>query len=317
MQKKRKSGFYYFWTGAILVCLLLVLFSLIFVSCSDGGAEGTPTPDTSQSPAPDGSTPPSPASPDVSTPPEATDIPGIATDPGTSPDPSASPDPGTSPDPAASPSPDVTSKPEQGSTRLAETEDMGQEYIDKFVFLGDSTTYGLAYYKIVDETQVWTPSNGTLTLDQWNYVNIKYPETGEELPLTELLTLKQPEYLCITLGVNGISFMEEDYFKQTYTALVQKVQEVSPDTTVILNSIYPVTDGYEAKGNGINNLKIESANLWVETVAQDTGVHYLDSASVLKNDSQVLPDDYTNGDGLHLNETSFGLVINYIRTHGC
>ena len=29
-----------------------------------------------------------------------------------------------------------------------------------------------------------------------------------------------------------------------------------------------------------------------------------------------MPEEYTNGDGLHLNPNSFGIVINYIRTHG-
>jgi hypothetical protein len=64
---------------------------------------------------------------------------------------------------------------------------------------------------------------------------------------------------------------------------------------------------YEAKDNGINNLKIEAANLWVHDVAKSCGVHYLDSASALINENRVLPDSYTNGDGLHLNGESFGL----------
>ena len=308
MQKKGKNGFYYFWTGAILICLVLVLFSLIFVSCTDGGAEVSPTPETESSDAPE------------TAPPLPSDTPEGSAPPVESGEPSASPSegiPGISQDPEASQSPTPSANVTAGSARLGETEDMGQEYVDKFIFLGDSTTYGLSYYEIVDKTQVWTPSNGTLTLDQWNYVTLYYPETGEDLPLTELLTLKQPEYLCITLGVNGISYMDEDYFKDTYTALVQKVQELSPGTKIICNSIYPVTAGYEAQNNGINNVKIEAANLWIESVAEATGTYYLDSASVLKNDSQVLPDEYTNGDGLHLNPTSFGLVINYLRTHGC
>ena len=55
----------------------------------------------------------------------------------------------------------------------------------------------------------------------------------------------KPEYLVITLGVNGISFMDEEWFIRDYTSLVQLVQAASPDTKIILNSIYPVADSYK------------------------------------------------------------------------
>ena len=293
-----------FWNGAICVSLVLVLFSLFFTSCV--GKSETPEPSPTPKTETETNTPPETENTDAQTPPED----GQQTPEGGQQQPEPSPEA-------------QTPRPEQDAVNLAQTEDMGREYLDKFVFLGDSTTYGLGYYydhgytDLVPPSQIWTPANGTLTLDQWNYVNIVYPQTGEELKLVDLLELTKPAYICITLGVNGVSFMSEDYFKESYTALVQKIQEVSPDTTIILNSIYPVTVGYEAKNNGINNLKIEAANLWVYDVAKACGVHFLNSASVLMNESRVLPDEYTNGDGLHLNGESFRLVIEYLRTHGC
>ena len=184
--------------------------------------------------------------------------------------------------------------------------------LENIIFLGDSTTYGLGYYDIVDDMQVWTPKSGTLTLDLWNYSTIVYPETGEELLLTEILQRKKPDYLCITLGVNGVSFMDEAYFKQVYTELVKAVQELSPDTVIILNSMYPVTDAYEAKGNGINNTKISAANNWVKSVADSCGVHFLNSAVNITDASGDLPEEYTNGDGLHLNPTSFNIIIDFL-----
>lgn len=314
------------WAGAILVSLVLVLFSLIFVSCakapvtSDIPKQSTDKPDpvSDNVDVEDHTVIDSTVVPEGNEPvPEHGSENGIVSN-----DPSATETPSSPTESIPSSNP-ATPVPDQPKTALAETADMGRDYLDKIIFLGDSTTYGLGYYydhgykDLVPPTQVWTPTSGTLTLDQWNYVAMKNPETGEEQMLTDLVSLKQPEYLCITLGVNGVSFMKEDYFKQSYTSLVQKVQELSPNTTIILNSIYPVTSGYEAKNNGINNLKIEAANLWVSAIAQGCGVHYLDSASVLKNDQGLLPDSYTNGDGLHLNGEAFGLVVEYIRTHAC
>ena len=296
--------------------LLLVLLSLLLVSCGGGN---TPAPNAVQ-PLAEAETPPAQGQSSAEEKPQTA---LLQPEPSAMPEPSAEPEPSAMPEPSTAPEPSAFFVPPQDATTLAETADMGRAYLDKFVFLGDSTTYGLGFYysrgysDLVPPEQVWTPANGTLTLDQWSYVNIVYPQTGEEMKLADLLALTKPEYICITLGVNGVSFMNEDYFKQSYTSLVEKVQEVSPDTTVILNSIYPVTVGYEAKRNGINNDTIRAANFWVHDIAESCGVHYLDSASVLRNENGALPDSYTNGDGLHLTGESFRLVIGYLRTHGC
>ena len=53
-------------------------------------------------------------------------------------------------------------------TLLGESEDMGQEYIDKLVFLVDATNVGLRSYGVLSggksTTQVWRTTSGTLTL---------------------------------------------------------------------------------------------------------------------------------------------------------
>ena len=58
-----------------------------------------------------------------------------------------------------SPNAEQTKAPEQTSTQLGETADAGDEYISKMVFIGDSTTYGLKAYDVLDGSQVWTPEH--------------------------------------------------------------------------------------------------------------------------------------------------------------
>ncbi|MDR1132182.1 MAG: SGNH/GDSL hydrolase family protein [Oscillospiraceae bacterium] len=279
MKRRKQDGVYFFWSASIVICMLIALFTLGFASCKKGTPAASPSAPASESPEPS---------------PTATG------------------------EPPESNTPDVTESPAAQNTgaRLGETADLGQEYIDKFIFLGDSTTYGLGYYDVVADSQVWTPENGTLTLAFWSTVKIVYPDDGTEIPINEASAKKQPEYLMITLGVNGVSFMDETYFTEEYTKLVQAVQETSPDTRIILNSIYPISAAYPAE-NGITNAKIEAAKGWIERIANTLGVRYLDSASVLKNENGALPETLNNGgDGLHLNTDGFNLVINYIRTHG-
>lgn len=291
MKRNAKNSMFFVWTLAIFACLLLVLFALIFSSCGQGAGVPVTTdpPAQSEMPADDGK-----ESPDS----------GTSAEPGSE---SEAPDEGE----AATETP-------SSSVLLAETEDAGQEYIDKLTFLGDSTTYGLKYYEVLsggkNTTQVWTPASGTLTLFNYATATIVFPEDGQEISIVDAVTRKLPEYLVITLGVNGVSMMDEDWFKTDYTALVQSIQAASPDTKIICNSIYPVENDYE-QIESINNTNIPQANEWIKAVAEATGCKYADSASVLKAEDGSLREDYGNGDGIHLNADGFNAVLNYLRTH--
>lgn len=294
---------------------------------SSAPAEVTPTAEPSAEPSSD-PTPETSAEPSEEPSPEPSEEPAEPeTTPvtETTPEPEASPEQDDAPVSEAPATPDVSQyaptiiAEATGSAVLKETSDYGQEYIDKMVFLGDSTTYGMKYYAVLKDgkntNQVWTPSNGTLTLSYQSFASIVYPEDGTEITIREALEKKQPEYFVITLGVNGVSFMDEAYFKSEYSSLVADAQSICPNTKIILQSIFPVATNYEYL-KSINNDNITAANGWIQSIAEAYNVRYLDTASVLRGDDGWLRQEYQNGDGLHLNETGFKQVLNYIRTHG-
>ena len=215
----------------------------------------------------------------------------------------------------------VESRKETGpvTVRLGKTADAGREYLDRITFLGDSTTYGIGYYyrhgytDLCPAGQIWTPKSGTMNLWDYDTAKIVYPPTGNELLIKEAAKQAQPDILIITLGVNGISALDEAGFREDYTALVQNILEVSPDTKIILNSIYPVADSYKYQ-KSINNKKITAANGWIEALAQELGLRYLNSFEAVAVDGK-LPETAHNGDGMHLTGETFGKVMEYIRTH--
>lgn len=202
---------------------------------------------------------------------------------------------------------------------LKETGDMGQKYLDDIVFLGDSTTYGLKAYGMLSNgfytTQVWTPLNGTLLINTANTTAIYYPETGQEIILAEALKLKQPKMLVITLGVNGVAYLSPSQIANEYAAIIDNIRNASPNTKIILQSIFPVTYDY-ALSYCINNQNINGANYAIAQLAEIKGVKFLNTATVLKDAYGYLNHDLDNGDGLHLNPDGFTLELNYIRTHG-
>jgi len=288
--------------------------------------EAAPVPSTEEPALPvSGDEQPEPTEPTEEPAPEATAVPIPEATPEPTAEPTAEPTEEPTPEePSVTPPPtrDVSSYAQinrDSPAILAQTEDMGQAYLDDITFLGDSTTYGMKYYAVLsggkDTTQVWTPSSGTLTLSYQSFATIVYPEDGSEITIREAVERKKPKMMVITLGVNGVSFMGRDDFISEYTDLVTDIMEISPDTKVIIQSIFPVCASYEYLGS-INNEKICLANTWLLEVAENTGARYLDTISALIGDDGYMPESYQNGDGLHLNTESFNIVLNYIRTHG-
>ena len=295
MKKRAQNKFYFIWSASIVLCIVLAVFCLSFSSCKGDGPQKEPS--TPVEPA-DPTDPTEPADPAEPTEPEI--------------DPQAPPTNG-----GDTPAPSEPADPAAG-VELGETEDQGTAYIDRLTFLGDSTTYGLKAYGVLtdrtDTKQVWTPASGTLTLSNQSIATIVYPETGEEISIAAAAERAKPEYLVITLGVNGVSFMDEEYFKSEYTKLIESIQAASPDTKIICNSIYPVAASYTLL-DSINNTKITAANGWIRDVAAATGTRFLNSASAITGADGWLPEEYQNGDGIHLNSTGFLKVLDYMRTH--
>lgn len=285
--KNNQNALYLVWAVAIVACLLVVLFSLLFASLTAGSGV------------------------DITTAPPSAE--GGSPAPGESSAPSGEGEGAGSETPGASTGIDTTS-----AALLPETEDAGQAYIDRLTFLGDSTTNGLKEYGVLSggtaTTQVWTPASGTLTLYLWNAASIVYPETGAEMTIADAVETKKPEYLVITLGVNGVAELEEDAFKIYYTDIINCVKEASPSTRIICNSIYPVENDYEHIDQ-ISNEKINTANGWILDVAEATGTRYAESCSVLKAADGSLREELGNGDGLHLNADGYNAVLEYLRTH--
>ena len=213
---------------------------------------------------------------------------------------------------------------------LSESPDMGQDYIDRLVFLGESTTYGLWRYGVLSNglstTQVWTGafcSNekiscaGTLALSPAiASTKIYDPENGNAVTIAEAVSTKKPEFLIITLGLNnGASYYSEDQFKQCYRILLNSIFNASSETIVILQSLFPVAES--CKVAVYTPERLELCNSWICDLAVEYGIKYLDTFSILSNDRGYLKPEYDNGgDGIHLNAEGLHAVVQYIRTHG-
>ena len=190
-------------------------------------------------------------------------------------------------------------------------------YVDKLVFYGDSTTHGMKAYKVFgsrDTKQVWTPTSGTLALFRAATDLVWNPNTQSEMSLADLCKTEKPEYLVMTLGVNGVAMMDENWFKTDYQNIINIILQNSPNTKLILQSIYPVARSYAQQGS-INNTKIQQANKWIVQIAKANNLPYLNTYSALVGEDGYLPESCQNGDGMHFNEVGFAKIMDYVKSH--
>ncbi len=194
---------------------------------------------------------------------------------------------------------------------LKESADAGQEYIDKIYFIGDSTT--LHFHKGgIDRTHILVPESGTLMLSS-DILTLGVMADGVEMTIPEAVKNTKPEILILTLGVNGANNFSETAYKTYYKKLINGIEEASPDTKIILQSVFPVTADYEAKA--ITNEGIDRLNGWVLEIAQECSLSYLDTQSVLKDASGAQKAEFSEGDGVHMNAAAYKKIVEYIRTH--
>lgn len=225
--------------------------------------------------------------------------------------------------------PPVTPPPVASSVLLPETPDAGQAYLDKIVFLGDSTTYHMFHYSDLNPEQIWAPLSGTLALDDIKSKKIAFPVAGKkftewsEMTIAEALKTRKPEIFIVTLGINFSAYgnsswddaKKETYFKLQIRNLVEIVKENSPDTCLIFQTIYPTIDS--RVGPAQKNAEVDRRNGWILDVCEETGTPMLWSIDTLRDSTGNMIEEYNSYhlDGIHMYKNGYAAVLKYVRTH--
>ncbi len=211
---------------------------------------------------------------------------------------------------------------------LTPTEDMGQEYLDSFLFFGESTTYHMKDREVLrggkDTKQILAPDSGTVNLDHTTKnIPLRDPETGEHVTIGEALSKKCPERLILTFGLNGaVQKVKrgEDYYKGCYRSLLDCIREASPKTKILLQSAFPVAKNMDMSRYSISveelNQNLDQINEWTHELAEEYSIGYLNTSEILKDENGYLKFEYQNGDGHHLTREAYLEILYYIRTHG-
>ena len=192
----------------------------------------------------------------------------------------------------------------------------GAFYQDKLVIIGDSIASGFCAYGYI-------PGNHNVakeSLALWNMNNYTFDVGGGAMSAVDAAAYTGSPLIFISIGMNDILGMSPDDYGARMCALAQQVASVLPDSTIVVGSITPVSDG----NYYTDNATIRSFNSALENAINSAGspqILFFSTYSVLCDPNTLaLSYNAAGGDGLHLNGSSYGWVLNalfnYLDTAG-
>ncbi|MBC8571191.1 immunoglobulin-like domain-containing protein [Zongyangia hominis] len=199
---------------------------------------------------------------------------------------------------------------------LPEGNDAGEPYMKETILLGDSITINAGVHKAVPFSNIW----GVEAVDQKSIlttpVNTWMDGHHQKVDLLEAMKRWRPKRIIITLGANCAGLRGEEQIAQEYGELIDALQEASPDTQLIVSSLYPVDGRYDRKAGGLSNDKCNKINFYLAQMCRNKGIYLLDVAAALKDaNGQGKPGYFYEKDGIHPRKETYPVIITYIRTH--
>ena len=187
-------------------------------------------------------------------------------------------------------------------------------------FFGESTTAHLARAGGVldsDEyrSKVLRDESGTRYLDMRILSSPVFYE-GEKISFADAVERAQPRVLVLSFGLNGITRWSRDTgaFLRNYRALIEGIIERSPHTQIVLQSVYPV-----GKNNCFSlskeelNRQIESLNARIFSLSKEyENVAYVNTSALLADESGALLSNYDIGDGIHLTNEAYRIILTFL-----
>ena len=187
-------------------------------------------------------------------------------------------------------------------------------------FFGESTTAHLARSGGVLDTDeerqaVLRDESGTRYLDM-RILSSLVLYRGEQISFAEAVERAKPRVLVLSFGLNGITRWSRDpnTFLRNYRALIEGIQSRSPNTKILLQSVYPVGENtvFSLSKEELNK-QIKKLNVAISSLEKEyPNLTYVDTAQLLADESGALRSLYDIGDGIHLTNEAYRIILSFL-----
>lgn len=197
-------------------------------------------------------------------------------------------------------------------TAIPQSNKADDSYLDDTVFVGDSITYGISSYGYKSRDYVFAK----IGLHQGTALNTKcvYTSKTTSYTIADALSMAKPGKIIVTLGINAIYSVYNDSFVSNYQKFIDKIKEASPDSVIILQSVFPVSRNWAASNRPDANNRVAYANDRIAELSEQNGLYYLNTYEDMVGNDGFAKEGMTS-DGLHLSRQGYETVFNYILTH--
>ncbi len=201
---------------------------------------------------------------------------------------------------------------EEPEIKKKEFVQVGDDYFDDAVFIGDSRTVGLGYYGGLDQADFFA-TKGMNIYDLWQSAFCDLD--GSQVTLEEALGAKQYKKVYFQIGINEMGTGTVASFMDSYRQTVEKLKELQPDAILFIQGIMRVTKEKSDRDAIYNNPGIDERNIEIAKLADGERVFYIDVNDVVSDENGALRADLTF-DNLHLYATNYGIWVDYLKTKG-
>lgn len=197
-----------------------------------------------------------------------------------------------------------TSESEKAETVAASTE-YSPEFFDRGLIIGDSISVGLVNYGYLKPENVFAQIGLTPA-------SVMTADIDGTTVYTKAAGL-DPDYICIMLGTNGLSYLSEDFMAEKMSEFIDGLRQTCPNAKIFLVSIPPVTAEHESeKPEKIEN--ITKYNEHISMLAEEKSAPFVNIFELLRDSDGYLAADYAEYDGLHLKAAAYPVVLSAIQT---
>ncbi|MDR2655300.1 MAG: GDSL-type esterase/lipase family protein [Oscillospiraceae bacterium] len=196
---------------------------------------------------------------------------------------------------------------------VPESSEVPQSYFKDSLFIGDSLTHGMRDYGVMSYNNVIAYSGVRMeaAVDEKLFQN----DEGDTFTIAEASRAYAPEQIYIMLGANSISSLEPQSIIDLYRRLVEDLKTAHPESRILIQSILPVTTSYEQIYPDHSNAKIDEVNYLLIDMCKQMGLYYINVQAEFRDTSGGLIQEYTSGDGLHLNPEGYAVWTAYLQSH--
>lgn len=198
-----------------------------------------------------------------------------------------------------------------GIERAAEYEfvSVTEDYFDDVLFIGDSRIVGIRDYAGLEErADFLCETSATI----YKIIDHEFKNSDT---LKDRLASKKYGKIYLMVGINELGRGTTEDFIEQYTAVVEEIRRLSPDSTIVLLGIIHVSKERNDSDPIFNNTNIIARNHAIATLADNQNIFYIDTNEVLCDEAGNLNEDYTYDD-IHILGIYYHLVKEFLMENG-